>query len=62
MNIAKPVGREIDSVHFTFYSTDQIRKLSVKSITNPITYDAMGHPNRGGLYDPALGPVEKDGL
>jgi len=62
MNISKPIGREIDSVHFSLYPSDDIRKISVKAITNPNTYDGMGHPNRGGLYDPALGPVEKDGM
>ncbi|KAI9189931.1 hypothetical protein H9P43_001364 [Blastocladiella emersonii ATCC 22665] len=56
MNIAKPVGRQLDSVSFGFYSPEEIRAISVKSITNPTVFDVHGHPARGGLYDPALGP------
>ena len=40
---------------FSLYSAEQIRKLSVKEITNPQTLDALLHPTHGGLYDPALG-------
>lgn len=35
----------------------QVRKLSVKRITSPITFDNMGHPVPDGLYDPAMGPT-----
>jgi DNA-directed RNA polymerase I subunit RPA1 len=59
MNISKPVGRSIDHVSFEVYSSEDIRLLSVKSITNPTIYDAYGHPVRGGLYDPALGAIDK---
>ncbi|KAJ3375015.1 hypothetical protein GGF31_005737 [Allomyces arbusculus] len=56
MNIAKPVGRQLTNVAFEFYRPEDIRAVSVKAITNPNMFDAFGHPNRGGLYDPALGP------
>jgi DNA-directed RNA polymerase I subunit RPA1 len=59
MNISQPVGSEIDSVSFSFYDAAEIRKISVKQIVNPIIMDTMGHPTKGGLYDPALGPYSK---
>ncbi|CAO3689510.1 unnamed protein product [Umbelopsis ramanniana] len=59
MNISLPVGSEIDSVSFSFYNAAEIRKISVKQIVNPIIMDTMGHPTKGGLYDPALGPYTK---
>lgn len=39
---------------------EQVRRQSVKAITSPMTFDALNHPVIGGLYDPALGPVEKN--
>lgn len=59
MNISNPVSKEVTSVAFSFYKSDEIRKMSVKQITNPILFDTMGHPTKGGLYDPALGPLDK---
>ncbi|KAJ3025212.1 UNVERIFIED_CONTAM: hypothetical protein HDU68_007368 [Siphonaria sp. JEL0065] len=50
------VNRQVTGVSFSFYSPDEIRKLSVKQITNPVLLDAHNHPNAGGLYDAALGP------
>lgn len=55
MDIAKPVGSEITSVDFGVLSTDEIRRLSAKQITNPTVFDNLGHPINGGLYDLALG-------
>jgi DNA-directed RNA polymerase I subunit RPA1 len=60
MNIAHPVSREISQVSFSFYTPQELRKLSVKSITNPVLLDALNRPTIGGLYDPALGPMDKD--
>ncbi|KAL2914542.1 hypothetical protein HK105_205893 [Polyrhizophydium stewartii] len=60
MNIANPVSAEVRAVHFSFYKTADIRKLSVKQITNPLIFDNLDHPTVGGLYDPALGPANKD--
>lgn len=55
MDISKPVGSEISSVDFGVMSTDEIRKLSAKQITNPIVFDNLGHTVNNGLYDLALG-------
>ncbi|KAI9310913.1 hypothetical protein BX666DRAFT_2032405 [Dichotomocladium elegans] len=59
MNISCPIGSEIDSVSFSFYEPQEIRNISVKQIVNPVLFDALGHPTKGGLYDPALGPYQK---
>ncbi|KAL5035929.1 hypothetical protein BDEG_23884 [Batrachochytrium dendrobatidis JEL423] len=56
MNISNPVSAEVRSVHFSFYSPQDLRKLSVKQITNPIIFDNLDHPTPQGLYDSALGP------
>ena len=55
MNIAQPVASEVDSVDFSFLSSDEIRSISVKCIENDSTFDSMLNPVPGGLYDPALG-------
>lgn len=55
MDISKPVGSEITSVDFGVLSTDEIRRLSAKQITNPTVFDNLGHPISNGLYDLALG-------
>ncbi|KAJ3233395.1 hypothetical protein HDU78_006496 [Chytriomyces hyalinus] len=51
------VNRQVTGVSFAFYSAEEIRKLSVKQITNAQLLDAYAHPTQGGLYDPALGPM-----
>ncbi len=55
MNISQPVASYIGSVNFGFFSSEEIRALSVKRIQNPSTFDSLLHPVPGGLYDPALG-------
>ena len=37
----------------------QVSKLSVKQIVSPISLDAMSNALPGGLYDPAMGPVDQ---
>ncbi|RUS21820.1 hypothetical protein BC937DRAFT_91380 [Endogone sp. FLAS-F59071] len=59
MNITRPIGSEITSVSFSFYNSEEIKKISVKQILNPIIFDNLNHPTKGGLYDPALGPYDK---
>jgi hypothetical protein len=36
----------------------QVRKLSVKRVTSPLTYDSFNNIIPDGLYDPAMGPVD----
>lgn len=56
MDIARPVSSSVASVSFSFLTSDDIRRISVKQIINPVLLDNLNHPNVGGLYDPALGP------
>ena len=50
--------RRLKGVHFLSFSTEETKQLSVKEITNPVSFDSLQHPTIGGLYDPAMGPVE----
>lgn len=59
MDIAKPVSAEVDSVSFSFYTEEDIKKLAVKEITNPAPFDNLDHPNKDGVYDLCLGPLDK---
>ena len=56
MNICSPLMSTVGKVRFAFYSKEEIERLSVKQITNPVCFDNLDHPSAGGLYDPALGP------
>lgn len=49
------ITQTISAVNFQFYSSEEVRALSVKEITNPQTFDLLLNPNPGGLYDNALG-------
>lgn len=56
MNISQPVSSSLEKVNFGILSAADIRKLSVKQISNPQTLDpVLLHPVAGGLYDLALG-------
>ncbi|XP_041979543.1 DNA-directed RNA polymerase I subunit RPA1 [Aricia agestis] len=48
-----------ESVQFLMFTDEDVRKLSVAKITNSISFDSMGNPTVGGLYDPALGPTRE---
>ncbi|XP_013180598.1 PREDICTED: DNA-directed RNA polymerase I subunit RPA1 [Papilio xuthus] len=48
---------DLDSVQFLMFSDEDIKKLSVLKITNPISFDSLGNATNGGLYDTTLGPV-----
>ena len=51
----KPIQNHIDTVRFDLYNSDFIRNISVKAITEPLAYDNLNRPVRGGLHDPAMG-------
>ena len=55
MDVSFPTGSQIESVDFGVLSSKEIDRLSVKHITSPEVFDALGHPVPGGLYDLALG-------
>ena len=54
-------GREINGVSFGFYDPLDIVAMSVKEINVSLTFDELGEPIPGGLYDPALGPTSAHG-
>ncbi|XP_036786951.2 DNA-directed RNA polymerase I subunit RPA1 isoform X2 [Manis pentadactyla] len=50
--------RRLQGISFGMYSAEELKKLSVKSITNPRHLDSLGNPSVNGLYDLALGPAD----
>lgn len=40
----------LNGVRFSFYSPDEIKKMSVKEINNPIAFDTLNRPIRGNIY------------
>ena len=59
MNVAVSMPSAVSSISFSFLSTEDIRRISVKQILNPVLLDDLNRPNVGGLYDPALGPSDR---
>ena len=55
MNTSRPVSSTVSEVGFGLLSADDVRSVSVKAITSPLTFDTMLHPVPGGLHDAALG-------
>lgn len=62
MNVALSVPSKVSSISFSFLSTENIRRISVKQILNPVLLDDLNRPNVGGLYDPALGPSDRQDM
>jgi DNA-directed RNA polymerase beta' subunit len=62
MNISHSIPSTVQSVSFSFLTTEDIRRISVKQIVNPTLLDDLNRPNLGGLYDPALGPSDRNDL
>lgn len=59
MNISQSIPSSVTSVAFSFLTAEDIRRISVKQIVNPVLLDDNNRPNHGGLYDPALGPADR---
>ena len=55
---------QLSSLTFDLYTPDEIRRISVKQITEAIAFDNIGRAIVGGLYDPAMGvsPYDKTSL
>ncbi|XP_011861692.1 PREDICTED: DNA-directed RNA polymerase I subunit RPA1 [Vollenhovia emeryi] len=49
-----------DSKHilFSVFTANDIRNLSVAKIRTPLSFNILGHPLKGGLYDPSLGTTK----
>ena len=43
-------------LEFAVFSADEIKRLSSVRIITSLTFDEMGVPLPGGLYDPLMGP------
>jgi DNA-directed RNA polymerase beta' subunit len=59
MNISHSLPSTVAGISFSFLTSEDVRRISVKQIVNPILLDDLNRPNIGGLYDPGLGPVER---
>ncbi|KIY73811.1 beta and beta-prime subunits of DNA dependent RNA-polymerase [Cylindrobasidium torrendii FP15055 ss-10] len=62
MNISHSLPSTVTGISFTFLTTEDIRRISVKQIVNPNLLDDLNRPNVGGLYDPVLGPSGKQDI
>ncbi|CAN8009938.1 unnamed protein product [Ixodes pacificus] len=60
MDFDKIPYRSVDGVSFNVFSTDELLRLSVLSVTCSETFDIVGHPTKGGLHDSLLGPSDRD--
>jgi hypothetical protein len=54
-SFARPVPSTLAAVDFSIYSSDDIKKISVKRIFNTPSLDSLNNPVPSSLYDPALG-------
>ena len=52
-----PAGAECSSPSPPFPPV-QVRKISVKQVVSPIIFDNVKSAVKGGLYDPAFGPMD----
>lgn len=56
MEKTRPVTLEVESLKFNVFRPEEIRKFSVCKITNTTSFDSIGNPVPGGLYDVSMGP------
>lgn len=59
MNIANPINSEITSISFSYLTSEDVRRISVKQVVNPVIFDNLNQPTTGGMYDPVFGPLGK---
>uniref|UniRef100_A0A5B7B2D8 DNA-directed RNA polymerase subunit n=1 Tax=Davidia involucrata TaxID=16924 RepID=A0A5B7B2D8_DAVIN len=52
----------VEAVRLSFMTDEEVRRHSVVKITNPILLDSVERPVPGGLYDPAMGPLDDQTL
>lgn len=52
------IRHDVSEVQFGVYKEEDIMRLSVVRVSTAATYDRLGNPLQGGLYDPAMGPVD----
>lgn len=49
----------VEAVGFSFYTDEEKHAISVRQIVSPLLFDNLKNPVVGGLYDPALGPLNQ---
>ncbi|KAL4436828.1 hypothetical protein ABPG75_003967 [Micractinium tetrahymenae] len=49
---------QVAAVSFGFFNDEEVRKISVKQVVSPIIFDNLKNAVKGGLYDPAFGPMD----
>ena len=52
----------LSGINFEYFNNEEVLKLSVKEITNPQALDRLLNPVSNGLYDLALGPLDKNDI
>lgn len=50
-----PIQHQIDFVRFDLYDPETIKRISMKPIIEPVAFDNLNNPNKGGLHDQELG-------
>ncbi|CAH0392195.1 unnamed protein product [Bemisia tabaci] len=48
-----------DEAFFGIYSSEEVKNMSVVKIVTTNSFNVLGHPLPGGLYDPRLGPCDR---
>ena len=51
----------LSSVAFGMYSPEEVRRISVCQVDSPVMFDNLNNALVGGLYDPAMGPIDQLG-
>lgn len=52
----------LSGLNFDYFNKDEVHKLSVKEIKKPYALDKLLNPVQNGLYDLALGPLDKNDI
>lgn len=55
-----PDSKTVNHLSFEIFTSEEIKRLSVKPVTNSQTFDALLHPQPNGLHDLALGRFTTD--
>ena len=53
------ITKRVVGAAFSFYTTAEIRSMSVRQISSTLAFDHLKQPILNGLYDPSMGPIDK---
>jgi DNA-directed RNA polymerase beta' subunit len=51
----QPISDRLAGVSFGFYTDEEVKKLSVQKIVDPVAFDHLNNPTKQGLHDKKLG-------